>query len=209
MTARLDHIIIGGPSLEELEAYVEERLGVAPRRGGSHQGWGTRNSLLGLGGRQYLELVAPDPEQPDPDRQRPFRLDQLTEPTLVGWAVHVDGLAEVVAAAREAGYDPGEPFTMTRKASDGSELTWQMTSPATGDSGAIPFLIDWGQTPHPSEGLPSVLFQTFRIKHPQVEEITAALKALGLARGPIQLRSGEPVRLSAVLMAESGRVELG
>nr|WP_306254593.1 VOC family protein [Ornithinimicrobium cryptoxanthini] len=204
----MDHIIIGGPDLDDLEAYVEGQLGVAPRRGGSHQGWGTRNSLLGLGGRQYLELVAPDPDQPDPTRPRPFRVDELTGPTLVGWAVQVDDLPAVVARAREAGYDPGEPFTMSRKAPDGTELAWQMTPTETRDSG-IPFLIDWGQTPHPSDGLPSVLFQTFRIKHPQVQDVTAALKAFGMARGPIQLRSGEPVRLSAVLMAEAGRVELG
>nr|WP_306239503.1 VOC family protein [Ornithinimicrobium cryptoxanthini] len=204
----MDHIIIGGPDLDDLEAYVEGQLGVAPRRGGSHHAWGTRNSLLGLGGRQYLELVAPDPEQPDPTRPRPFRVDDLTGPTLVGWAVQVDDLPAVVARAREAGYDPGEPFTMSRKAADGTELAWQMTPTDTRDSG-IPFLIDWGQTPHPSDGLPPVLFQTFRIKHPQVQDVTAALKALGMARGPIQLRSGEPVRLSAVLMAEDGRVELG
>lgn len=209
MAAKLDHIIIGGPDLDDLEAYAEEQLGVAPRRGGSHHGWGTRNSLLGLGGRQYLELVAPDPDQPDPEGPRPFRVDELTAPTLVGWAVHVDDVAAVVAAARESGYDPGEPFAMSRLGADGSELSWQMTPTDTGDSGTIPFLIDWGQTPHPSEGLPSVLFQTLRIKHPQVEDVTAALKALGVARGPIQLRSGEPVRLSAVLMAESRRVELG
>lgn len=208
MAAKLDHIIIGGPDLDDLEAYVEGQLGIAPRRGGSHQGWGTRNSLLGLGGRQYLELVAPDPDQPDPQRERPFRVDELTGPTLVGWAAQVDDIAAVVAGAREAGYDPGEPFTMSRRAADGTELAWQMTPTDTEDSG-IPFLIDWGATPHPSEGLPSVLFQTFRIRHPQVQDVTAALKAVGMARGPIQLRSGEPVRLSAVLMTEAGRVELG
>lgn len=209
MAASLDHIIIGGPDLDHLEAYVEEKLGVAPRRGGSHQGWGTRNSLVGLGGRQYLELVAPDPDQPAPEHARPFRVDELTAPRLVGWAAGVDDLAAVVAGAREAGYDPGEPFTMSRRAADGTERAWQMTPTDTGTSGVIPFLIDWGQTSHPSEGLPSVLFQTLRITHPQLEDVTAALTALGVARGPIQARSGEPVRLSAVLMAKTGRVELG
>ena len=209
MAAKLDHIIIGGPDLDALEAYVEEQLGVAPRRGGSHQGWGTRNSLLGLGGRQYLELVAPDPDQPEPEQARSFRVDELTEPTLVGWAVHVDDLPGAVARAREAGYDPGEPFVMSRKTSDGTELTWQMTPTDTGDSGSIPFLIDWGSTPHPSEGLPKVMFQTFRLKHPHATEVNAALKALGVSRGPIQLRVGEPIRLSAVLVTDAGRVELG
>ncbi|HLS46124.1 MAG TPA: VOC family protein [Ornithinicoccus sp.] len=209
MAAQLDHLIIGGPDLDDLEAYVEEQLGVAPRRGGSHPGWGTRNSLVGLGGRQYLELVAPDPDQPDPEHARSFRVDELTEPTLVGWAVRVDDVGSVVAHAREQGYDPGEPFGMSRRTADGRELAWQMTPTDTGRTRAVPFLIDWGQTPHPSEGLPAVLLQTFRIKHPQAPELNAAFKALGVARGPIQLRVGEPVRLSAVLMTESGRVELG
>jgi hypothetical protein len=209
VAAKLDHLILGGPDLDDLEAYVEEQLGVAPRRGGSHQGWGTRNSLLGLGGPQYLELVAPDPDQPDPEHPRSFRVDELTEPTLVGWAVRVDDLASRVAQAREQGYDPGEPFSMSRRTADGTELAWQMTPTDTGPSRAVPFLIDWGQTPHPSDGLPAVMLQTFRIKHPEAADLNAALKALGVARGPIQLRVGEPVRLSAVLLGQHGPAELG
>lgn len=209
MRTQLDHIILGGPDLEALEQYVEEQLGVAPVRGGSHAGWGTRNSLLGLGGRQYLELVAPDPEQQEPERPRPFRVDELSEPTLVGWAVRVDDVPALVTSSRERGYDPGEAFQMSRRTSDGTELTWQMTPTETGLSGAVPFVIGWGKTPHPSEGLPTMLLQTFRIKHPQAPEVNSALKALGVVREPVQLRVGEPVRLSAVLMTEAGGVELG
>lgn len=40
--------------------------GVQPVSGGSHQGMGTTNFLVGLGAGAYLEIIGPDPNQPQP-----------------------------------------------------------------------------------------------------------------------------------------------
>lgn len=209
MRALIDHVILTGPDLTELEEYAERTLGVRPQSGGAHEGLGTRNSLLGLGGQRYLELVAPDPEQPDPQRPRPFRVDELSEPTLVGWALRTSDLATQVAEAREHGFDPGEPQSMSRTKPDGTELSWDLTPLDTDLGGVVPFLIDWGSTPHPSVGLPGVNLLTLRVRHPEAERLSRILDALDAARGPIQLRVGEPVRISVVLLTEEGWVELG
>lgn len=209
MRTPIDHLILGGPDLDALEQYAEEQLGVPPRRGGSHPGWGTRNSLVGLGGRRYLELVAPDPAQDDPEGARPFRVDELVAPTLVGWAVRADDIAAVVGRSRESGHDPGDPVAMSRTTPDGALLSWHLTPTDTGFAGALPFVIDWGETPHPSDGLPGVTLQTFRVRHPEASRISSVLEALGAGRGPVQLRTGAPARLSAVLLTAAGRVELG
>lgn len=183
MPTTLDHLVWAGPDLASLVARATELFGFAPVEGGPHPGRGTRNYLVGLGPGRYLELLGPDPEQPRPEQPRPFGVDDLTEDRLQTWAVRTDDMAATLARARAHGYDPGEAGAMSRTRPDGVELNWQLTASRPGEAGLdriAPFVIDWLDSPHPSDGLPTVRLEGLLLQHPDHERLARVCAALEL-----------------------------
>ncbi|HYW27169.1 MAG TPA: VOC family protein [Terriglobales bacterium] len=204
---RADHIVYGVGDLEAAMDELAERLGVRPAPGGRHVGRGTHNALLGLGDGAYLEVIAADPEQEPSPGPVAFALDRLRLPRLVGWACRTSDLDGRVAAARGRGYDPGEVRAMSRRRPDGFLLEWRLTrGEPDPDRLAVPFLIDWGGSPHPSETAPAgVRLVELRGEHPDPAALREALDALGAAL-PVD-RGPEPA-LVATLDTPRGRVVL-
>ncbi len=67
---------------------------------------------------------------------------------------------------------------MSRRTPDGDELRWRLTP----SRGVVPFLIDWGSTPHPTtRDLPQVTLEAFTLSHPEPDPVRAQLAALGVA----------------------------
>ncbi|MEO3801132.1 VOC family protein [Nonomuraea sp. B1E8] len=203
----LDHLVYATPDLESTAAELERLLGVRPAAGGRHPGFGTHNRLLGLGGTSYLEIIGPDPEQEAPAAPRPFGIDGLQAAALVGWAVAVEDIDAVTARARARGYDPGDPLDMSRRTPSGDLLNWRLTPPErAGHDGLVPFLIEWGDTPHPAgQGLPAVELVSLAGGHQDAPAVRAALAAVG-ARLDVDEQT-HPV-LTAVLSGGSGLVTL-
>jgi hypothetical protein len=179
MTSTIDHLVYGAPNLTAAVNELAVRVGVRAEAGGQHVGLSTHNALLTLGPRTYLEVIAPDPEQPPPPSPRPFGLDTVTVPRLVGWAVGCDDLDEAIGRSRAAGYDPGEAIEMTRVAPDGTVARWRLTLNAI-DGGPVPFLISWGDSRHPAASAPGDLtLEALEIEHPDPESLIETLHALG------------------------------
>nr|WP_246462045.1 VOC family protein [Nocardia transvalensis] len=198
----MDHLVLATTRLADTVTTVARLTGVHPVAGGQHVGRGTRNYLLGLGNGAYLEIIGPDPEQPEPRHPRPFGVDDLTGPKLVAWAVRTDGIDAVVAAARAAGSDPGDVTEMSRATPDGEVLRWRLTGPRTG---VLPFLIDWGDTRHPTDDLPETKLLSLTAVHPDPESIFPRLQAIS---ADIDLRPGLPAALIATLDGPDGPVAL-
>ena len=208
----MDHLVFASPQLVPGVQLIEERLGVTMAPGGRHEGFGTRNRLLGFGGRSYMEVVSVDPDGPEPERERWFGLDTLSEPRLVTWCAAVPtstapDLPMLIAAGRDAGIEMGEIRQGQRAREDGSVLNWSMTDPwAERDGGVIPFFIDWGDSPHPAENLPAaVAFLGVRVEHPDAARIARIFKALGL---DTPVSEGHAPRVIATLDTPNGTVEL-
>lgn len=176
----IDHLVIAGPDLAVLSSMWREATGISPSPGGPHPGGGTRNQLVGIDDSTYIELIAPDEDQPVPTRPRSFGIDDLTEPRFAGFALAVDDLDAACEAVRSAGIDPGVVRSMQRMRPDGVLLSWRLAAPPDpGLAGVMPFLIEWGaSTPHPASGLShDMSIVSVSITHPHADTIAAAVMA--------------------------------
>ncbi|GAA0527737.1 VOC family protein [Saccharopolyspora thermophila] len=201
----LDHLVYGVPDLEAGVRALATLLGVDPVPGGRHPDHGTRNYLVSLGGRSYLEIIGPDPEATTPPTS--FGLATLTAPRLVTWAVRADDIEARVAAARAAGHDPGDVLPMSRRTADGTLLEWRLAKaePRPRD-GLVPFLIDWGGTRHPTEaGLPELRLRSLRAEHPDPAAVRADLRAVG---AELDVAAAAAPALRARVEGPNGVVEL-
>ena len=203
----VDHLVFACPDLGEGIRHVEGLLGVEVRPGGRHEGLGTRNVLVGLGEGVYLEVIGPDPEQPDPPEPRWFRVDELSAPQLVTWAASGADLPALAAKARAVGVDLGRTSTGGRVRPDGTELRWRVTDPGADRSGGvIPFFIDWGSTPHPSVGLPKACkLIGMTLRHPAPRGVETRLRALDIQ---LKVEAGPEPAVTARLETPTGVVEL-
>lgn len=203
----IDHLIWAGANLEQEVERFEQWTGVRAKPGGQHPGEGTRNALLGLGEAMYLELIAPDPMQPAPPHPRWLGLDTLTEPRLVTWAAGATDLEQRAAAARAAGVPLGEVRTGRRALDGGQVLSWRLTYPDVREGeGLVPFLIDWGDSQHPSRSAPQgIRLLDLHGEHPEPATAIERLQRLGLG---LRVVVGPRPALIATIQTPRGRVEL-
>jgi hypothetical protein len=202
----VDHIVLAVPDVEQAERNIAEQWNVSPTPGGSHVGRGTRNVLLSLGSRTYLEVIGPDLDQPDPGSPRPFGVDDIPASStgvLAGWALGTDDILLVATRLASEGLDLGPVSSMSRVRPDGVRLDWRLTL-GPGMSPSIPFVIDWGLTPTPaldSAAGCSLLAMDLVAAGPAAKSISAlGLESVGVADG----KPGLVVRLST----PGGEVEL-
>ena len=148
---RLDHVIYGTSDLDSAQARIESELGLAVHPGGHHEGQGSGNRIVPLGGG-YLELMTiDDPEEAAASPIGRVLLDMLPGEALRAYAVFVDdlhahaerlglelhtvrrgGLEAYVAGAPEALSEPFLPFFIGSNsrgprpgdAGDAGGLTW-------------------------------------------------------------------------------------
>jgi hypothetical protein len=71
--------------------------------------------------------------------------------------------------------------------------------------GAVPFFIDWLDTPHPSGVLASsARLETFVVASPVPDELRSLLRSLGLG---VEVHPGREPRLTAVIAGPQGLLE--
>lgn len=182
-----DHIAIAAENLKDGVQYLEDSLGVTMALGGEHVLMSTHNRLLGLLDGLYLEVIAINPDAPDPGRARWFDLDNFRgAPRITNWILRCDDLAGAIATLP---ISAGEPVALSR-----GDLRWQMAVPADGKlpyDNMAPALIEWEGDAHPANRLPpsGVRMTGFDIQHPEAEALQTLFSATA---GPaLQFQTGD------------------
>ncbi len=217
--AQVDHLVIAASSLEQGVAWCEATLGVTPAAGGLHPLMGTHNRLLRLSGAaypgSYLEIIAINPDAPDPGRSRWFDLDDAAlqqavsdTPRLVHFVAATPSGQAAVRALSNLGIDRGVLIPIDRPSPAGL-LRWQISVRDDGQrlfDGGLPTLIEWGAL-HPADRLPDdgVSLKSLAMSHPRAAELQAAYDAIGLAG--VTVTQGSP-NLVATLSTPRGLVTL-
>ena len=201
----IDHIIYAAPDLDAATSDIEQRFGVRAAGGGQHLGQGTHNNVLALGPRTYLEIIAPDPEQPEPAAPRPYGVDGVSSGRLVGWAVACNDIEKALASVRAKGFDPGDLIDGHRLTTTGTLLKWRLTRNAL-TGGLIPFLISWGETRPPASSAPGgLVLESLHIEHPDPPFLLRPLVALG---AHVEVQPAPMAALVALIRGPRGRDEL-
>jgi len=205
--AQFDHLVYATPDVARSTDELESRIGTRPVVGGRHAAWGTYNTLLSLGEGAYLEIIGPDPEAEPPGGPRPFGIGRIAAPRLATWVARTGSLEAIVQRARVAGVELGGPLPRSRQRPDGTVLRWTMTdSLAPREGGVIPFFIDWGDSPHPSRGIPDGgRLVRLQARHPEPARVRALLAALGVE---LDVESGAAPGLIATIATPAGTIEL-
>lgn len=204
----VDHILLGVSNLDRGIAWTEQLTGIRAKIGGSHPGVGTRNALLSLGARHYLEIIAPDPDQPAFKYRTDIRT--LDDPRLFTWASATTDIDSVARNARGAGYAIVGPNDGSRRTPSGKLLRWRTLSIShklrSGVVDPIPFLIQWSpESMHPSQDSPpGCTLSELRFQHPDPPALLSLFKTLGI---DAQVTRAKTAGLIAVINTPKGSVK--
>jgi hypothetical protein len=204
---QVDHLVYATADVDATCDELARRLGVRASVGGQHIGRGTRNALMAIGEASYLEIIGPDPAQPEPAAPRWFGIDTLASPRLVAWAAHGWNLEQLVADAAGRGVHLGEVNDGRRQRSDGALLTWQVTDPdAALEHVVVPFFIDWGSSPHPSStAIRGPRLVVLRGEHPDARHATEMLASVGVQ---MDMVTASHPAIVAAFQTDAGLIEL-
>lgn len=178
----VDHVILAIDSLERGVRLLREATGLTAVFGGVHPGRGTQNALLALGSGQYLELLAPNPADPEgAEAVAEFATYRALTP--VGWAARTADAERVRAVAMARGAPGGVVRPGARQRPDGATLRWRTVDPWNGANDTLlPFFIEWDPaSPHPSANAPpGCTLVSLTLASPAADSIQALLRQADL-----------------------------
>lgn len=206
----VDHIIVAVDSLERGIELLRQATGVTATFGGTHPGRGTQNALIALGPRTYLELLAPNPADPERGTERVAEYAEFRALTPAGWAAQSDDAVAMREAFTARGLPGGDAAPGSRVTTAGDTLRWATIAPWPEgvDWSVLPFFIEWvAPTPHPATTTPTgCTLVGMQVRTPQADTVRSLLRRADLQVAVVQADSSA---LRFELDCPTGRVTIG
>jgi hypothetical protein len=208
----LDHLTVVAPSLAEGVAHVRACLDIDVPFGQRHRDMATHNHRLRLGESVYLEIIAVDPEAPQPERPRWFGLDDRNAVRkawddgfrLRGWVARTNEIDAVLSGREEL---LGSKTRLTA-----GDAFFHFAIPADGSlplGGIAPSVIDRGGRPPPVAAIADfgAILQSLIVEHPDPEKVAELYATLAIDQPP-KARKGDVFRYRASIQTPDGVREL-
>lgn len=134
----VDHVVIGGSVLDELETAFAD-VGLVPKYGGKHEHDATHNSLIGFEDGSYIELIAAT-ETGHPDKRTDFIRNDAGP---CGWALETDDIESLTEQMRAREVPVAVTDRHERETPNGNRAAWRLAYLGDGEPGtSLPFVIE-------------------------------------------------------------------
>lgn len=209
---RIDHFALAAETLDIGQDYVRNITGLTVPFGGVHQGMGTHNCLMATGDDSYLEIIAKDPNQPEPATPRAFDLDNpavvaktAAGPHIQNVILRTDNALRDLQKARNAGVDLGQIVEAAR-----GDLRWVLVlreDRTLALNGTAPPLIEWPAGPHMSRGLPDggLKLTKLTLAAPEADQLTKLFTAMDVQDARLVVEHADTKRITATYTTAEGQ----
>lgn len=208
IVGKIDHLVYCVHNLEDGINFFKDNYGMQAVVGGKHLNEGTKNAIINLGNKCYLEILAIDEENTNHTKDRWMGIDQLTTSKTTRWAIKSTNLEVDKQVLLKYNNQLGNIENGLRKRPDNNNLTWKLTKPLSHpEVEVVPFLVDWSDSDsHPTDGLPvfgSLL--DIVLGHSNPEKVGACLYGLDVN---ILVKSSDKSFIKVVIDGPQGLFEI-
>lgn len=188
----LDHIVLAAPDLEKAMEQFEQMTGIMPTHVGPLQGLGAKTAHVGLDHNRYIEILAPDLDNPGPLGDE---LKTLEEGTLAPY--HYSIRSSDVSRLIEGyvydvlGWDP-DHIAMVQALPDNSMRQWDLLTMYGHDmGGCAPYYVKWNDpAQHPTSCIPlNATLAACTIHAPENHDVHKLIAGVG----GINVEFGDPM----------------
>jgi Glyoxalase-like domain len=166
----LDHIVLAAPDLDEAIEHFEKMTGVNPKECPPFKGIGIRCARVAFDNdtTTYLEIIAPDPDNPGPIGQL-IQAKGIPELTPFAFAIRFAKVEQLKRHVLKFQYVPDHISMFGAQRGDRKKPKkferLHLYGHALG--GICPFFVHWGNTRHPTQSLETVgVLKKFSIRAP-------------------------------------------
>jgi len=204
----LDHIVYAVPNLEAAVEAFEKMSGVRPMIGGRHLTKGTKNAVVNLGNRAYLEIIAIDEDNENVTSNRWMGVDLINKPKVTRWSLKSENLQEDSQVLSNYRSEMGVISGGQRQTTSGDLLSWEMILPlASPEVELVPFMTDWSSSSvHPTESMPDICrFLGFEFEHIEPKSLSKTMNELGL---DLAIKKSENISIKVKIDTPNGIITI-